>query len=214
MPRRAGPAERRSDAARLPRPRQGQASSIATTPAPTCRASAAPIRRRTAARPIATATASSMTTTRARTCRACADADPEKNGCPPDRDGDGDHRRRRRLPRRCPASASDDPAKNGCPPDRDGDTIIDRRRRLPRRARPAQRRSRRRTAARSRASRTIEIKITERIEFEFDSAKLVPSSEPVLERGARDPARSIPRSSTCWSRATPTTSASPTTTRS
>jgi outer membrane protein OmpA-like peptidoglycan-associated protein len=53
-----------------------------------------------------------------------ASDDPKKNGCPPDRDGDGITDDKDACPD-TPGVASDDPKKNGCPPDRDNDGIVD-----------------------------------------------------------------------------------------
>jgi outer membrane protein OmpA-like peptidoglycan-associated protein len=50
--------------------------------------------------------------------------DPSKNGCPPDRDGDGIPDAQDACPD-TPGTRSDDASKNGCPPDRDGDGIPD-----------------------------------------------------------------------------------------
>jgi len=50
--------------------------------------------------------------------------DPKKNGCPPDRDGDGIPDAEDACPD-TPGVKSADPKKNGCPPDRDGDGIPD-----------------------------------------------------------------------------------------
>jgi OmpA-OmpF porin, OOP family len=107
------------------------------------------------------------------------DPDPEKNGCPPDRDGDGIIDDEDACPD-VPGVRDPDPKKNGCPPDRDGDGIIDDEDACPdvpgpRNEDPAKNGC---PLARVEAG---QIKITERIEFEFDSAKLVDSSTPVLE---------------------------------
>jgi outer membrane protein OmpA-like peptidoglycan-associated protein len=56
--------------------------------------------------------------------KGVASDDPKKNGCPPDRDGDGIVDDKDACPD-VKGVASDDPKKNGCPADRDEDGIAD-----------------------------------------------------------------------------------------
>ena len=105
--------------------------------------------------------------------------DPKKNGCPPDRDGDGIYDDDDACPD-VPGVHSDDPKKNGCPPDRDGDGIIDDEDACPDVPGPRNEDPKKNGCPLARVENG-QIKITERIEFEFDSAKLVSSSTPVLE---------------------------------
>jgi OOP family OmpA-OmpF porin len=107
-----------------------------------------------------------------------ADPDPRKNGCPPDRDGDGIIDDEDACPD-VPGVRSLDPKKNGCPPDRDGDGILDQDDACPDVPGPANEDPMRNGCPLARIEND-EIKITERVEFEFNSAKLVPSSDPVL----------------------------------
>ena len=103
--------------------------------------------------------------------------DPTKNGCP-DRDGDGIFDMDDACPDR-PGVPSDDPRMNGCPPDRDGDGIFD-----PDDACPD-------IPGLPNEDPAVhgcpiahvvknQIRIYQRIEFEFDKAVLLPSSEVVL----------------------------------
>ena len=105
--------------------------------------------------------------------------DAAKNGCPADRDGDG-------IPDEedaCPDLAgvrNKDAAKNGCPPDRDGDGIYDKDDACPdvpglENEDPEQ------NGCPLARVEEHQIKITQRIEFELNSAKLLPSSDPILE---------------------------------
>ena len=105
--------------------------------------------------------------------------DPEKNGCPPDRDGDGIIDDEDACPD-VPGVRSRDPEKNGCPPDRDGDGIIDDEDACPDVPGPRNEDPKKNGCPLA-VVEEGQIKIMERIEFEFDSAKLVPSSTPVLE---------------------------------
>ena len=106
------------------------------------------------------------------------DPDPEKNGCPPDRDGDGIIDEEDACPD-TPGVRSPDPEKNGCPPDRDGDGILDGDDACPDEPGEPNEDPKLHGCPIARVEGD-QIKITQRIEFEFDSAKLVPSSEPVL----------------------------------
>jgi OmpA-OmpF porin, OOP family len=105
--------------------------------------------------------------------------DPEKNGCPPDRDGDGIIDDEDACPD-VPGVRHPDPKKNGCPSDRDGDEIIDDEDACPDVPGPRNEDPAKNGCPLARVEEG-QIKIMERIEFEFDSAKLVASSEPVLE---------------------------------
>jgi outer membrane protein OmpA-like peptidoglycan-associated protein len=107
-----------------------------------------------------------------------ADPDPQKNGCPPDRDGDGIIDVEDACPD-VPGVRNRDPRKNGCPPDRDGDGIIDKEDACPDVPGPRNEDPAKNGCPLARIENN-EIKITERVEFEFNSAKLVPSSDPVL----------------------------------
>jgi outer membrane protein OmpA-like peptidoglycan-associated protein len=108
-----------------------------------------------------------------------ANEDPKKHGCPPDRDGDGIIDPEDACPD-VPGVPHDDPKKNGCPPDRDGDGILDKDDACPDVPGPANEDPELHGCPIARIEED-QIKITQRIEFEFDSAKLVPSSTPVLE---------------------------------
>jgi outer membrane protein OmpA-like peptidoglycan-associated protein len=107
-----------------------------------------------------------------------ADPDPQKNGCPPDRDGDGIIDDEDACPD-VPGVRNPDPRKNGCPPDRDGDGILDKDDACPDVPGPPNEDPARNGCPLARIEGN-EIKISERVEFEFNSAKLVPSSDPVL----------------------------------
>jgi outer membrane protein OmpA-like peptidoglycan-associated protein len=106
------------------------------------------------------------------------DPDPQKNGCPPDRDGDGIPDPVDACPD-VPGVPNPDPQKNGCPPDRDGDGILDSVDACPDVPGVPNEDPALNGCPLARIEKN-EIKITQRIEFEFDSAKLVPSSDPVL----------------------------------
>lgn len=104
--------------------------------------------------------------------------DPETNGCPPDRDGDGIYDDDDACPDE-PGVATDDPKTNGCPADRDGDGIYDKDDACPdvpgvESSDPAMH------GCPIAVIEEDEIKIFQRIEFETDSAKLLYSSENVL----------------------------------
>ena len=109
------------------------------------------------------------------------DPDPKKNGCPPDRDGDGILDDGDACPD-VPGVRHADPAKNGCPPpkDRDGDGILDEDDACPDVPGLANEDPALHGCPLARVEED-QIVITQRIEFEFNSAKLVPSSTPVLE---------------------------------
>jgi outer membrane protein OmpA-like peptidoglycan-associated protein len=110
-----------------------------------------------------------------------ADPDPAKNGCPPDRDGDGIIDDEDACPDE-PGVRDPDPQKNGCPPklDRDGDQILDEDDACPDIPGPPNEDPTLHGCPLARIEKD-QIKISQRIEFEFDKAKLVPSSEPVLK---------------------------------
>jgi outer membrane protein OmpA-like peptidoglycan-associated protein len=107
-----------------------------------------------------------------------ANEDPQKHGCPPDRDGDGIIDDEDACPD-VPGVRNPDPEKNGCPPDRDGDGIIDAEDACPDVPGLPNEDPELNGCPLARIEKD-QIKITQRVEFEFDSAKLVPSSEPVL----------------------------------
>lgn len=105
--------------------------------------------------------------------------DPDKHGCPPDRDGDGIIDDEDACPD-VPGVRHADPQKNGCPSDRDGDDIIDDDDACPDVPGLPNEDPELHGCPLARVEKD-QIVITQRIEFEFDSAKLVPSSTPVLE---------------------------------
>lgn len=135
--------------------------------------------------------------------------DPETNGCPPDRDGDGiyddedacpdepgvpsDDPLRHGCPDRdgdgifdqddacpdIPGVPDEDPLKNGCPPDRDGDGIYDEDDACPDIPGLPNDDPRIHGCPIAHIVKN-QIKIYQRIEFEFDKATLLPSSEVVL----------------------------------
>ncbi len=104
--------------------------------------------------------------------------DPAKNGCPPDRDGDG-------IPDTvdaCPDIAgvkSEDPTKNGCPPDRDGDGIPDPVDACPDAPGPADNDPKKNGCPLARIE-DGQVRITEQVKFKTGSAVLLPESDPVL----------------------------------
>jgi outer membrane protein OmpA-like peptidoglycan-associated protein len=109
------------------------------------------------------------------------DSDPEKNGCPPDRDGDGIIDDEDACPDE-PGPRNSDPEKNGCPPnpDRDGDGIKNEADACPDVPGPGNEDPKLHGCPLARVEKD-QIVISQRIEFEFNKAKLVPSSTPVLE---------------------------------
>ncbi|MET0388688.1 MAG: OmpA family protein, partial [Polyangiales bacterium] len=109
-----------------------------------------------------------------------ATADPATNGCPPpsDRDRDAVIDREDDCPD-VPGVASPVAGKNGCPPDHDGDGILDHQDACPTVPGPADPDPLKNGCPIARIDHD-EIVITERIEFEFDSAKLLESSFGVL----------------------------------
>ncbi len=104
--------------------------------------------------------------------------DPDKHGCPADRDGDGIYDKDDACPD-IPGEFSDDPDKNGCPPDTDGDGILDKDDACPRDPGPPNADPKKHGCPVA-IVEEAQIKIFERVEFEFDSAKLLASSEVVL----------------------------------
>jgi outer membrane protein OmpA-like peptidoglycan-associated protein len=105
--------------------------------------------------------------------------DPSKNGCPipPDRDKDGIVDHDDDCPD-IPGPRSDVPGKNGCP-DSDGDGIIDPQDACPNVAGPPDPDPTKNGCPKARIERD-QIVITERVEFETDSAKLLDSSTGIL----------------------------------
>jgi len=112
-----------------------------------------------------------------------ASDDPKLNGCPPvlDRDGDGILDDDDACPD-VPGVRDPDPKKNGCPPnpDRDGDGIKNEADACPDVPGPGNEDPRLHGCPLARVEKD-QIVISQRIEFEFNKAKLVPSSTPVLE---------------------------------
>jgi OOP family OmpA-OmpF porin len=106
--------------------------------------------------------------------------DPTKNGCPkpPDRDGDGIIDREDDCPD-VPGVASEIPGRNGCPPDSDGDGIPDPQDACPTVPGPADPDPTKNGCPKARIEKD-QIVITERVEFETDSAKLLTSSNGIL----------------------------------
>lgn len=112
-----------------------------------------------------------------------ANEDPEKHGCPPppsDRDGDGIVDDKDACPDE-PGEANEDPQKNGCPPpgDRDGDTITDDVDGCPDEPGQASADPKKHGCPKAKIEKT-EIVIFDRVEFELDSANLLPESDAVL----------------------------------
>ncbi|MCG5054825.1 MAG: OmpA family protein [Myxococcales bacterium] len=111
--------------------------------------------------------------------------DPKKHGCPPppDSDGDGivDPEDACRLE---PGTPNDNPKKHGCPPDRDGDLIID-----PQDACPDTAGDPDPDPAKNGCPKVElmdkEIKILERVEFDYNKASIRPESDPLLAAVAR-----------------------------
>ena len=111
------------------------------------------------------------------------DADPAKNGCPPDKDGDGILDKDDACPD-VPGVKSKDPKKHGCPPDKDGDGIFDADDAcvdvpgVPDK-----------DPAKHGCPKVVvtdkEIKILQKIEFDFDKATIKPVSDPVIDEVAR-----------------------------
>jgi OOP family OmpA-OmpF porin len=110
-------------------------------------------------------------------------ADPAKNGCPPprDRDGDGVIDQLDACPD-VPGVATDDPTTNGCPLplDSDGDGILDRDDACPQAPGPADPDPAKNGCPKARIEQG-QIKIIERVEFLTDSARILPSSDAILD---------------------------------
>jgi OmpA-OmpF porin, OOP family len=111
-----------------------------------------------------------------------ANDDPRKNGCPPDRDGDG-------IPDAvdaCPDVAgepNDDPKKHGCPPpppDTDGDGILDTDDACPKVAGPPNQDPKKHGCPLVFVTEK-EIKITEQVNFKFNSAEILGTSDALLD---------------------------------
>ena len=109
-----------------------------------------------------------------------ASDDPAKNGCPipPDRDKDGIPDRDDDCPDE-PGVRSEVPGRNGCPPDSDGDGIIDPKDACPGIPGPPNADPTKNGCPPARIEKD-QIVITERVEFETDSAKLLESSNGIL----------------------------------
>lgn len=107
--------------------------------------------------------------------------DPEQNGCPEDGDHDGIVDAQDACPL-VPGVANEDPKKHGCPPpgDRDKDGIKDDVDACPAVSGPENEDPKKHGCPVARVE-ADQIKITERVEFKTNSAKLAPSSTPVLE---------------------------------
>ena len=108
-----------------------------------------------------------------------ANDDFSKHGCPPDGDGDGIADALDSCPE-VAGVASDDPNRHGCPPDADADDILDSEDACPTVAGPRNVDPAKNGCPKARVEKG-EIKITERIEFKTNSAKLLPSSFEILE---------------------------------
>ncbi len=107
--------------------------------------------------------------------------DPKTNGCPPaDRDKDTILDRDDACPDE-PGVKTDDPKTNGCPPpkDRDGDKILDPDDACPDQPGPASTDPKKNGCPKARIEKG-QIKITERVEFEYNSAKLRKDSDDIL----------------------------------
>ena len=106
--------------------------------------------------------------------------DPKKHGCPlpPDSDGDGivDPVDACRLE---PGVPSEDPKKHGCPPDRDGDTIIDPVDACPDVPGDPDKDPKKNGCPKVKVEGK-EIKIFERIEFDYNKATIRPESSGIL----------------------------------
>jgi OOP family OmpA-OmpF porin len=106
--------------------------------------------------------------------------DPRTNGCPPDRDKDGILDAEDACPDE-PGIRTDDPATHGCPPpkDRDRDTILDDDDACPDDYGPADPDPKKHGCPRAIVTAT-EIKIFERVEFDYNRATIRPESDAVL----------------------------------
>ncbi len=111
------------------------------------------------------------------------DPDPKKNGCPPDKDGDGIFDK----DDACidvPGGPSEDPKKHGCPPDSDGDGIFDNDDACvdtPGVPDPDPKKH----GCPKVVVTDREIKILEKIEFDFDKATIKPISDAILDSVAK-----------------------------
>lgn len=107
---------------------------------------------------------------------------PQTNGCPPpDRDQDGIPDQKDACPDK-PGVKTDDPKTNGCPPpaDSDGDGIKDPEDACPKQPGPPNPDPKKNGCPIARIAHG-QIKITERIEFETNSAKLKADSDSILQ---------------------------------
>jgi outer membrane protein OmpA-like peptidoglycan-associated protein len=107
-----------------------------------------------------------------------ASDDPKKNGCPPDKDGDGIPDNVDACPD-VPGVASEDPKKNGCPPDRDGDGIPDATDACPDAPGPASNDPAKNGCPLARIENG-QVRITEQVLFKTDSAEILHDSDGLL----------------------------------
>lgn len=108
-----------------------------------------------------------------------ASDDPDRHGCPPDRDDDGIYDDDDACPD-VPGVRSRDRRKNGCPPDSDGDGILDDDDACPEVPGVRSDDPEKHGCPIARVE-DKQIKITERIEFKTNSAKILAESDVVLE---------------------------------
>src|SRR5262249_45090203 len=105
--------------------------------------------------------------------------DPQTNGCPPDRDHDGISDAQDACPD-VPGVKTDDPKTNGCPPDRDHDGIPDNEDACP--DAPGKRNA---DPKKNGCPEALvvgkQIVILEQVKFATGSAKILPSSDVVLD---------------------------------
>jgi outer membrane protein OmpA-like peptidoglycan-associated protein len=109
--------------------------------------------------------------------------DPDKNGCPPDRDGDGIIDSKDACPD-VKGVPSDDPELNGCPPDSDGDGIRD-----DKDACPYEKGVRDDDPSKNGCPKSVrvtetEIVILEQVQFKTGSAVILPESDDLLRQVA------------------------------
>ncbi len=109
--------------------------------------------------------------------------DPEQNGCPPDQDGDGIYDKDDACPD-VPGVKNKNPKLHGCPPDKDGDGILD--------ADDAcidvpgvADKDPKKNGCPKVIVTDKEIKILEKIEFDFDRATIKPVSDPIIDAVAK-----------------------------
>ena len=112
-----------------------------------------------------------------------ADDDPTRNGCPPDRDGDGVIDAQDACPD-VPGVISVDPAQNGCPPDRDGDGILDGEDACPDAPGVANADPKKHGCPLVVVT-DKEVVILEKVEFDLNKATIKPVSDPLLDQVAK-----------------------------